>query len=177
MSRTFPWCFLLSVCFRFIKVLGIVRYRTSLGAEADKRIFTTPWSPSPRVLAGTVRFGTRHPGRLQKLPCDSDKFLVILVPRGSLASRCAQHRSATITELRCHPFNRTMDVMSFLRADLADFPGSVQLIRPLRLKFGFSGLLSLRHAVLALICSQNADALLYSADPNELWEPRWAVAE
>ena len=100
---------------------------------------------------GTVRFGTQHPGRLQKLPCESDKVLVIVVPRGSLASRCAQHRSATITELRSHPFNRTMDVMSFPRAGLADFPGSVKVIRPLRLKFGCSGLLAPKHAVSALI--------------------------
>jgi len=111
--QPFYGAFPLSVCFCFIKVLSIGRYRASLGAEPDKRILTSAWSPSPRVLAGTVRFDTQHPGRLKKLPCDSDEILVILLPRGSLASRCAHHRSATITELRCHPFNRTMDMMSF----------------------------------------------------------------
>jgi len=45
-----------------------------------------------------------------------------------------------------------MDVMSFLRTDLADLPGSVRfIIRPLRLMFGCSGLVSPKHEVLALI--------------------------
>ena len=67
-------------------------------------------------------------------------------------------------------------------ADLAEFPRSSHLIRPLRLKFGYSGLPRPNHVDDAFIWSQlsayvSVDALLCGADPNELREPRWAVAE
>ena len=64
----------------------------------------------------------------------------------------------------------------FLRDDLTDFPGDMRLIRPLRLKFGSSGLLSPWHAAPSLNLEPDvrvyADALLCGADPNELWELR-----